>query len=226
MNRDRLLKFVLFTVGAAIGSAVTWKFVKTKYERIAQEEIDSVKNEYASLVQSMKNKLKESVVKNDEDNGDDEYYPDDDERDFTEKEKAQIVEYHKLVSKYRGNDADEDDEGDKNNEEGDNGGEDEDEVPYINGPYVISADEFNSSPPGYNAQPLDYFADGVLADGWGVRLDIEETIGEDSLSHFGEDEDDILYVRNERNEIDYEITRDPRTYEEVLRTNPDPYYGR
>jgi hypothetical protein len=34
---------LIFTVGAAIGSAVTWKYIKTKYERIAQEEIDSVK---------------------------------------------------------------------------------------------------------------------------------------------------------------------------------------
>ena len=32
-----------FSVGAAIGSIVTWKLVKTKYEQIADEEIESVK---------------------------------------------------------------------------------------------------------------------------------------------------------------------------------------
>lgn len=221
MNRNMLCKIFLFTVGAAIGSAVTWKLVKTKYEQIAQEEIDSVKEEYANLMQSMKDKLKGSVVKNDEEDveDDDEDYPDDDDRELTEKEQAQI-DYYKLTSKYRSKDAAE-----ENNEEGDNGDEDEEEVPYINGPYVISADDFNSSPPGYNAQPLDYFADGILADSWGVQLDIEETIGEDSLDHFGEDQDDILYVRNERNEIDYEVTRDPRTYGEAVRTSTNPYYG-
>ena len=40
-------KFAIFTVGAAIGSAVTWYFTKIKYERIAQEEIDSVKEVFS-----------------------------------------------------------------------------------------------------------------------------------------------------------------------------------
>ena len=230
MNRDTLCKFFLFTAGAAIGSVVTWKFVKTKYEQIAQEEIDSVKEEYASLMKSMRYKLKNSTVHPDEstetDENADDNYPDDDDRDLTPHEK-EMVEYYKLTSKYRSNDNEKvSEENNKNNEEGGNGDEDDLGFPYINGPYVISAEDFNSSPPGYNAQPLDYFADGVLADGWGVVLDIEETIGEDSLEHFGDDQDDILYVRNERNEIDYEVTRDPRTYDEVRRTNPNPYYGR
>jgi hypothetical protein len=38
---------VAFTAGAAIGSVVTWKLLKTKYEQIAQEEIDSVKEVFA-----------------------------------------------------------------------------------------------------------------------------------------------------------------------------------
>lgn len=41
-----LNKIVMFTIGAVIGSAVTWKLLKTKYERLAQEEIDSVKERY------------------------------------------------------------------------------------------------------------------------------------------------------------------------------------
>lgn len=42
----------VFTVGAAIGSAVAWKLSKTKYERIAQEEIDSVKEVFANRYES------------------------------------------------------------------------------------------------------------------------------------------------------------------------------
>lgn len=203
MNK-KLLNVLTFTVGAAIGSAVTWKVLKTKYERIAQEEIDSVKGEFVNLMQNMKQKLQNT----DEDATEeeyDEYYPDDDERDFTEKEKEQI-NYYKLTSKYRGSK-------DDNNEEGGTG--DEDEVPYINGPYVITPEDFSNSPPGYNAQPLNYFADGVLADDWGVTVDIDEIIGEDAVNHFGEYVDDIIYIRNERTEIDYEVTRDPRTYGEA-----------
>ena len=42
MINNTLSKIVIFTAGAAIGSVVTWKLIKAKYERIAQEEIDSV----------------------------------------------------------------------------------------------------------------------------------------------------------------------------------------
>ena len=31
MNRDMLIKAFIFTAGAAIGSVVTWKVIKTKY---------------------------------------------------------------------------------------------------------------------------------------------------------------------------------------------------
>lgn len=219
MNKT-LFGTIMFAVGAAIGSAVTWKVVKTKYEQIADEEISSVREEYASLMVKMKQKLKESATYEGPRDEDDEYYPDDDERDFTESEKQQI-EYYKLTSKYRGEHDTEDDE---NDEEGDEG--EDDEVPYINGPYVISPDDFACSPPGYNAQPLDYFADGILADSWGVELDLDETIGEDAVNHFGDYVDDVVHVRNERIEIDYEVTRDPRTYAEAVRINPNPYYGK
>ena len=228
MNRNTLCKIFLFATGAAIGSVATWKLVKTKYEQIAQEEIDSVKEEYANLMKSMRDKLKGSVSEQTESTKSeecDDEYPDDDDRDFTSHEQD-MIEYYKLTSKYHKSDevVEEDSE---NNEEGGNGDADDDEdFPYINGPYVISVDDFNSSPPGFNVQTLDYFADGVLADDWGVVLDIEETIGEDALSHFGDEQDDIVYVRNERNEIDYEVTRDPRTYDEARRLNPNPYYGR
>ena len=44
--KSSLTKIFIFTFGVAIGSAVTWKLVKTKYEQIANEEIESVKNIY------------------------------------------------------------------------------------------------------------------------------------------------------------------------------------
>lgn len=45
-------KILWFTAGAAIGVAVTHKYFKTKYERIAQEEIDSVKRAFSEPQQS------------------------------------------------------------------------------------------------------------------------------------------------------------------------------
>lgn len=223
MNKT-LIGVIAFAAGALVGSVAAIQVVKTRYEQIANEEIASVKEEYADLLAKMKKRLNESATsaesQDSEEEEDDEYYPDDDERDFTASEKEQIA-YYKMTSKYRSTDDEDDsDENDKEGGEGGNG-----EVQFINGPYPITPEEFCSSPPGYNAQPLDYFKDGILADSWGMRVDIEETIGEDNLAYFGEYVDDVLYVRNERTEIDYEVTKDPRTYTDVLKTNPDPYYG-
>ena len=46
MNKE-ISNIIIFAVGAAIGSAVTWKFVKNKYSKIADEEISSVKETFA-----------------------------------------------------------------------------------------------------------------------------------------------------------------------------------
>jgi hypothetical protein len=48
MMSNILSKIVIFAAGAAVGSAVTWKLVKDKYERIAQEEIEAVRDLYNS----------------------------------------------------------------------------------------------------------------------------------------------------------------------------------
>lgn len=56
---DKVSKIVIFAVGAALGSASTWFLLKKKYEQIAQEEIDSVKEIYAAV-----NDAKEQVDEN------------------------------------------------------------------------------------------------------------------------------------------------------------------
>lgn len=213
---NKVFGTILFTAGAVIGSLVTWKVVKTKYEDIAQEEIDSVKEEYTRLMVSMRKKLNDSVTyKDDEDDESEEDADDDDFDDST------MTNYNKIVKSYRSSD---EEENNQNEKEGEEKEEDNDGVSYMKAPYVISPDDFGSVP-GYNVEPLDYFADGILADGWGVELDIAETIGEDAVNHFGDYDDDVVYVRNEQTELEYEVTRDPRTYAEAVRTNPNPYYG-
>ncbi len=215
---NKLFNVIFFTAGVAIGSAVTWKIVKDKYEKIAQEEIDSVKAEYVNLMKKMKDKLQEETTYEEDDQND----VDDESEEEGEIEDPRIVErkvirteYNRLTASYRSSE-------DKNDEEGGNGALDEDS--YISGPYVITPEDFRCSPPGYNAQALDYFADGVLADSWGVELSIEDTIGEDALDHFGDDVDDIVYVRNDQKEVDYEVSRDPREYHEAYPSKSGPYY--
>ena len=88
-------------------------------------------------------------------------------------------------------------------------------------PYVISPDEFDEN--GYQTVSLTYYADGVVEDDFYDVWDddeIEEKIGRDSLNHFGEYEEDSVFVRNDDNETDYEILRDPRNYSDVPKQNP------
>lgn len=213
---NKVFGTILFTAGAVIGSLVTWKVIKTKYEDIAQEEIDSVKEEYTRLMVSMKKKLNDSATYKDDNNEDDRS-----EKDTDNIDDSIMTNYNEIVKSYRSSDEEEDDQNEKEGEEKE---EDNDGVSYMEAPYVISPDDFGSVP-GYNVEPLDYFADGILADGWGVELDIAETIGEDAINHFGDYDDDVVYVRNEQTKLEYEVTRDPRTYAEAVRTNPNPYYG-
>ena len=213
---NKVFGTILFTAGAIIGSLVTWKVIKTKYEDIAQEEIDSVKEEYTRLMVSMKKKLNDSVTYKDDDNEDDRS-----EKDTDNIDDSIMTNYNEIVKSYRSSD---DEENTQNEKEGEEKEEDNDGVSYMEAPYVISPDDFGSVP-GYNVEPLDYFADGILADGWGVELDIAETIGEDVINYLGDYDDDVVYVRNEQTKLEYEITRDPRTYAEAVRTNPNPYYG-
>ena len=213
---NKVFGTILFTAGAVIGSLVTWKVVKTKYEDIAHEEIDSVKEEYTRLMVSMKKKLNDSATYKDDNNEDDES-----EKNTDNIDDSIMTNYNEIVKSYRSSD---EEENNQNEKEGEEKEEDNDGVSYMEAPYVISPDDFGSIP-GYNVEPLDYFADGILADGWGVELDIAETIGEDAVNHFGDYDDDVVYVRNEQTKLEYEVTRDPRTYAEAVRTNPNPYYG-
>lgn len=56
---NTLSKFFIFVTGAAIGSFVTWRTVKTYYERIAQEEIDDVKEYYSKKTRDLEETLEE-----------------------------------------------------------------------------------------------------------------------------------------------------------------------
>ena len=81
-------------------------------------------------------------------------------------------------------------------------------------PYVISPDEFGEAQ-GYETKSWTYYSDFVLADeNDEIVVDIESTIG-DGLEHFGEYEDDSVYIRNDNYECDYEILKHEKTFSEI-----------
>lgn len=88
-------------------------------------------------------------------------------------------------------------------------------------PYVIAPSEFGEN--GYETISLRYYSDGLLADDMDEVIEnIDETVGADSLNHFGEYEDDSVFVRNDRLKVDYEILLDNRKLVDIRRNSPCP----
>ena len=88
-------------------------------------------------------------------------------------------------------------------------------------PYVVTPEEFGERE-GYEVTTLIYYAgDGVLTDDMNHPIeDVENTVGQDFHTHYGEYEDDSVFVRNEESGTDYEILLDPRSYSDVVNRNP------
>ena len=179
--KNLLSSALIFSTGAAIGSAVTWYLLKTKYERIAQEEIDSVKEVFSKFIVETKEEPEESQEQ---------------ENDISEAEsiiEEQGYTNYSNIKKEKGDAA------------------------KMNRPMVISSDEFDDLV-DYEVVCLTYYADGVLADEFDEPIvDVEATVGEESLAHFGDDEDDpdTIYIKDDDEETRYEIVLDARRYADV-----------
>lgn len=87
-----------------------------------------------------------------------------------------------------------------------------------NKPYVISSDEFFENEPDYIQTQLTYFEDdGVLADTSDKPCD-EYIVGEENLQKFGHGSRDpnIVYIRNEAMDMDFEVSRAEGRYAEQV----------
>ena len=172
MNKNVLSNMFMFVTGAVIGSVVTWKLVKTKYEQIAQEEIESVREVYG-----MSSKKEEIVEEETEEDTVEDYKSIVDELGYTEnieKEEDDVME-----------------------------------------PYVIAPEEYDEN--GYDTVSLYYYEDGVLENA--ITREVVENasvlVGDDFADHFGEYEEDSVFIRNDRLKTDFEILRDGGYYSEV-----------
>ena len=187
-----------FVLGAAAGSVTTWYFTKKTYERIAQEEIDSVKETFSKLY-----KHDDGVAPDSEDSSDDEEEDDPDKAEYADiAEREGYINYGDI----RAND-----------------------IPRGNKydpPYIIPPESFDELE-SYDVANLTYYADGVLTDDTDrVIEDMEALTGfatsEELASHFGdyEDNDDAIFIRNDRLRCDIEILYDTRIFADVLEEEP------
>ena len=182
-----------FVTGAAIGSVVTWKLIEKKYKDLADEEIESVKETF---------KNRKQIKINDKETS---------EKFITKyKDSKDEIEYVVRNEKYNIENKEElDDEC--------NYTIDVNEGVEVVNPHIITPEEFGEYNE-YKIKTLIYYADNVLTDEDDnpiTSLEMEEMIGIDSLDHFGEYKDDSVYVRDENNEIDYEILRSEKMFSEI-----------
>lgn len=85
---------------------------------------------------------------------------------------------------------------------------------------VLSDDELYDYP-DFNEITLTYYQDGVIADDDDVVFeDSERYIGTDSLKHFDEGKESVIYVLNSENETVYEILWSNRSYKDILEEKP------
>lgn len=195
MNKSTLSKFLWFTAGASIGSAVTWKFLKTKYERIAQEEIDSVKAVYSRL--KSEDEPNEIDIPKEAPSI---------KADIVTGGVSELKAYDGVLQKQNYVDY-------SNNKKEEEGGPASVDVDK---PYQISPDEFGEFD-DYESVYLNYFADGVLADDdYDAVDDVGEIVGFDFFKYFGTYEDDCVWIRNDKLKCDYEICADRRNYTDVV----------
>lgn len=185
----------IFVAGVAIGAVGAWRVLENKYAMIAQDEIDSVKEAFSKKEEKeSEEELNEEIAK---------------QRAKASKEKPSITEYTAKIADMGYTDY----SAISSNKE-------EEESEIMDKPYVISPDEYDEFD-DYDTIELTYYSDQVLADENDELVDdVESVVGFDSLNHFGEYEDDSVFVRNDRLKCDYQILLDSRKYSDVIKTMP------
>ena len=190
-------KLLCFVAGAAIGSIVTWKLIEKKYKDLADEEIESVIETFKNRKPRItKDNVKETV-----------------EKVINKyKEPKEIVEDIVTAERYSIENEEEIDEDDESNYTVNI----DNDIEVVT-PYVITPEQFGEYNE-YGTKTLTYYADNVLTDEIDNPITSEEMvtmIGPDALDHFGEYEDDSVYIRDETNEMDYEILKSEKMFSEI-----------
>lgn len=235
---------VVAASSAAISAAVTYKIVSKRldaeYEEILENEIEQTKKFYSAI--SMKPSLEElakgldAIVVDEVTDLVQQYQGVKDPRPDL-KGAGALVQYNKLVTT-----ADQM-AGENGNADVEDLGGEEDEEETINvfarevtasdtlpqamidardsdKPYVITQDEFTDSELGHQQETLTFYADdNVLADEQDMPIDdVPRVVGDEALASFGVGSGDsrVVYVRNERISMDYEIVLHDGNYGEIV----------
>lgn len=221
MNKKTILAFIL---GAAAGGLAAAKVLEHRYNKIIEDELESLQ-EWRDRIMNAETlgedeevvvetdiivDAKEPIIYKDT--------PKNERIDYTKPTPEELVDSYKRLVPF------EDDE-----EEIVNYGPEDDEeaLDMDTAIYTISDLDFNTGAPDHDKITITYYeGDDTLADEREEIIpDINYTVGEDTLSKFGylEHDPDVIYVRNNRISVDFEIIRDYGSYEETVMGVTAPY---
>lgn len=210
MNQN-LIKVAIFVAGASIGAGVAYVVTKKRYEQIVEEELESMKEYILNGLQETEDEVSATS----------EVYQDERVVPFNPR-------YKKILGQYSGDieaskamadvvEVERDEEEDY---------EEYEQKSYASNqykkenPYVISIEEFSEEMDHYDKVTVYFYEDDeVLADeNEEVITDMDGTVGRDNMGFFGEGSNDpeVVYIRNEKLEIDYEVIRLSKSYSETV----------
>lgn len=202
MNKS-IFGVVGFVLGAAVGSLVTWKLIEKKYMTMADEEIQSVKEMYSKKISPT------SIVEmNCNEDGSTEYKLADG-REIT-------TIPSELIERYRTDDDKPDYSAYSQAKKSESVAKPAEPEVKHDDPYIIDPTEFGEFSE-YEQRELTYYKDGIICENRTDIVDEEDIFGDlDVGDHFGEYENDRVFVRDDKRQVDYEILRDERMFMEVL----------
>lgn len=195
-------KMFIFAAGVLTGSLCTWYSTKKYYEKIANDEIESMKEWLARRVEEQDEKAEEQSSEPAE-------------KSTSPSMKPNLMEYAAMVKDLGYTDYS------RRTEEPEKEAKEDEEVDEMDRPYVIEPEEFGEC--DYEEVSLTHYADGVLTDEQDNPIeDVDSMVGEDYAEHFGEYEDDSVFVRNDRMQTDFEILADQRNYSDLDKNKSYP----
>lgn len=193
---NKVLCVFTFSLGVVTGASAAWMLARTKFERLAGENIESVRQAYLRRTEresgfSAEDNSMNPVVQMINPK------PSEAETESLDFEKPDLMSYYSNKIHREGYSGD-----DKKSES-------------VDLPYIIPPEAFGELDE-YDQISLTYYADGVLADENDEVIDNgEEIVGKEALNRLGKYEDDSVFVRNDRLKTDYEVLSDQRDYSDI-----------
>jgi hypothetical protein len=200
-------------LGFAVGFRIAERRLKTKYEKISEEEISRMREHYVQKAVAAQRKppVDQIIVE---------------ERDETRFTKAEWQAIDEVNAQYPAEEEEESTVVQETTQVNVFKADEEWNYPYEiahrtkHVPYIIHIDEFRENAPEHDQTTYTYYEeDDVMADTRDTTVDdMDAVIGLGNLGRWGHGSQDpnVVYVRNEELGLDVEIVRDPGSHSDTV----------